>query len=529
MIRKFVIALLFFPLSSLWAQRLLTMPDFSALEQAIPQRTEAIDKILPLAAGGYIAQGSFNVWYEGKRYQDVLKLRANGDTDTAWRFNFSRQNGGFAYVDKVIPTPFGLAISGLFDWVDGVEVDGIAFVSLETGKLLKQPVFQTYGNLPTFLTYDDATGYVYMINRAREMRRFSARTGQADPVWSLAVIWPNSIQPAELVADGKGSIWGSIEVDAFGFKTYTGVRVGIDVVAGELRIQAFNLPGPGGPFVVGDNVYFHKERTNVINAAAGTQWQTNAIPSHVSSKFAYFLTESTGDFIGRVSRAPTNGIGVTDDWGYLVPYAVNQSSVVTPWPSTRDPDNLGVIVSYTSAPNTLKPALMIREDSSGDENPTVVEYYVASVKRYFLTGRKNEQAALDALPLSFTRTGMKFAAKSSRYRDIPELPVCRLYSSPENGGSNSHFYGLGGDCAFLNKLSGLKYEGLDFSVYKPNSTACPGAAPNPVWRMFNNKAATNEGNHRYVVSQATRAKMLALGWLDEGEVFCSGGVTDASN
>jgi hypothetical protein len=528
MIRKCVAALLLFPLGALWAQRLLTMPDFSALEQAIPQRAEAIDKIQPLAGGGYVVQGSFNAWYEGKRYQDVLKLRANGDTDPSWRFNFSRQNAGVAYVDKVIVTPYGLAISGAFDQVDGVAVDGIAFVSLDTGKLLKQPVFQTYGNLPTFLTYDDATGYVYVVNRAHEMRRFSARTGEADPVWRFAVLWPNGLQPNELVADGKGGIWGSSELDPF-IQSYIGMRVGIDAVATQLRIQTFYIPGPGGPFMSGDNVYFNKGRINVLDAGATTQWQTSAIPSLVSGKYAYFLTETTGDFIGRVSRAPTNGIGVTDDWGFLVPYAVNFRSVVTPWPSARDPDNLGVIVNYTSAPNTLKPALMIREDTGADEAPTVVEYYVPSVKRYFITGRKNEQTALDALPLTFIRTGMHFAAKSSRYRDIPELPVCRLYSSPDNGGSNSHFYGIGSDCALLNKLSGLKYEGYDFAVFKPSSTFCPAPAPFPVWRMFNNKSTTNEGNHRYVVSQATRSKMKAQGWLDEGEVFCSPGVTDAAS
>ena len=172
---------------------------------------------------------------------------------------------------------------------------------------------------------------------------------------------------------------------------------------------------------------------------------------------------------------------------------------------------------------------MIREDPVGDEDPTVIEYFVPSLERYFLIGRKNEASALDAMPLAFARTGMKFAAKSSRYREVPEVPVCRLYASPDNGGSNSHFYGLGNDCPTLNKLIGLKYEGVDFSVLKPNTTACPASAPNPVWRLFNNRVATNDGNHRYVVSEATRARMKALGWIDEGEVFCSGSVTDASN
>ena len=106
--------------------------------------------------------------------------------------------------------------------------------------------------------------------------------------------------------------------------------------------------------------------------------------------------------------------------------------------------------------------------------------------------------------------------------------MCRLYAAPEKGGSNSHFYGIGDDCPTLNKLTGLKYEGFDFSVLKPATSGCPATAPNAVTRLFNNKAATNDGNHRYVVSAATKAKMIAQGWIDEGAVFCSTGVTDAA-
>ena len=157
-----------------------------------------------------------------------------------------------------------------------------------------------------------------------------------------------------------------------------------------------------------------------------------------------------------------------------------------------------------------------------------MEYYVPTLKRYFMTGRKNEQATLDASPASFTRTGMSFAAKSSRYRDIAEQPVCRLYAAPEKGGSNSHFYGIGDDCPTLNKLTGLEYEAFDFSVLKPAASGCPATAPNAVTRLFNNKAAANDGNHRYVVSAATKARMIAQGWIDEGAVFCSNSVTDAA-
>jgi hypothetical protein len=199
------------------------------------------------------------------------------------------------------------------------------------------------------------------------------------------------------------------------------------------------------------------------------------------------------------------------------------------WITPGDPGNLAALTRLTVDNQPRHSVFMVRDDQTVEADPIVIEYYVPALKHYFLTGRKNEQAALDALPQSFQRTGMKFTAKSSRYRDIAEQPVCRLYASPEKGMSNSHFYDIGDDCPNLNKMTGLKYEGFDFSVTKPVSGSCSGDAPNAVSRLFNNRAAANDGNHRYVVSSATKAKMLAQGWIDEGAVFCSASVVDALN
>ena len=111
----------------------------------------------------------------------------------------------------------------------------------------------------------------------------------------------------------------------------------------------------------------------------------------------------------------------------------------------------------------------------------------------------------------------------------PATPICRFYSSPEQGGSNTHFYGHDDDCLALNTVSQLRFEGYDFAARVPAESGCPVSAPLAVTRLYNNKAPSNESNHRYVVSAATKAKMLALGWLDEGAVFCASTATDASN
>ena len=81
-------------------------------------------------------------------------------------------------------------------------------------------------------------------------------------------------------------------------------------------------------------------------------------------------------------------------------------------------------------------------------------------------------------------------------------------------------------------MNGLVNEGYDFAAQSPVTTntqrnSCPSNAPTPVYRMFNNLSASNNANHRYVVSQARVDEMKARGWMDEGVVFCATLATDS--
>ena len=109
------------------------------------------------------------------------------------------------------------------------------------------------------------------------------------------------------------------------------------------------------------------------------------------------------------------------------------------------------------------------------------------------------------------------------------LPICRFYAPPDRGGSNTHFYGRRTDCQFLNTFSAVVNEGYDFAALMPAALTglCPLNAPMPVYRMFNNVAASNSGNHRYVVSLARIDEMKARGWLDERIAFCATFATDS--
>ena len=78
-------------------------------------------------------------------------------------------------------------------------------------------------------------------------------------------------------------------------------------------------------------------------------------------------------------------------------------------------------------------------------------------------------------------------------------------------------------------MSGVVNEGYDFAAPVPAALTgpCPVNAATPVYRMFNNQSASNNSNHRYVVSQTRVDEMKARGWVDEGIAFCATTATDS--
>ena len=536
------------------AQRVLTTPDFTAFKVRDGKGEPYFSSILQVPDGGLILAGRFEVWYEGTRFRDLMRLRPNGEPDTSWRVDISYREP-FSGVYGAVLTPTGVFIRGYYATkVNGVATGPWPYISLADGRLINPPAPSAasysiaYDNgdgstslsLTEVSTYDSATGHVYVaLNPNRwVIRRISAVTGELDPVWGYRVSTGYWIG----VADSLGGLWNGSCESSFMITTCGLGRIPLgrststlerpDFVRPQL---SFAMPRPGRPadgkvLTTGRHAYALQRRFGA-DGVADPIWVTASQPWYIGPKYAYFPTTPRTTFESTpvpatLKRALLSGTGEPEAWTFTLPLDFSVSfdyygsgSGIVSWPTPGDSDNIAVFAGT---------AFVVKDDLMPEEPLNVVEYFVPGLKHYFMTGRKSEQVTLDALPASFTRTGMSFAAKSSRYRDIAEQPVCRLYAAPEMGGSNSHFYGIGGDCPTLNKLTGLKYEGYDFSVLKPATSGCPATAPNAVTRLFNNKAATNDGNHRYVVSAATKAKMIAQGWIDEGAVFCSTGVTDAA-
>jgi hypothetical protein len=158
--------------------------------------------------------------------------------------------------------------------------------------------------------------------------------------------------------------------------------------------------------------------------------------------------------------------------------------------------------------------------------PTVavaVEFYNAALNHYFLTHVASEIALLDAGTTikGWVRTGQSFNVYLTA--TAGSSPVCRFYIPPDKG--DSHFYGRGtSECEATGTANPtfINEDPQFFRIALPTAGTCPAGTRN-VHRAFSNRA---DANHRYMVDSAIRDRMVASGWLAEGDgpnlvVMCS--------
>jgi len=187
--------------------------------------------------------------------------------------------------------------------------------------------------------------------------------------------------------------------------------------------------------------------------------------------------------------------------------------------------------AYGHNPGVAVPGRQVNGSFQVDTASAVVEYYSEQLDHYFITAWPDEIAALDA-GVAFKRTGERFKAWL-RASDAPAsaVPVCRFYAS----GPNSHFYTANpGECAYLKSLQqkqasdaaakglpfqGWQFEAIAFYAVAPQNGACP-AGTQPVWLAYNDRAAQDDSNHRFMATEAVRSAMR-MSWTDEGLAFCS--------
>jgi len=154
----------------------------------------------------------------------------------------------------------------------------------------------------------------------------------------------------------------------------------------------------------------------------------------------------------------------------------------------------------------------------------VVEFYTASSKKYFMTGRPDEVALLDRYPAIWARTGLRTATLRT---DAPlGAPMCRYWAN-DGASINSHFYStIPSDCALIKAQPWAIDEGIAMRAQSliQISTLLPPTPPpycpddtTKVVRLFNQTTI----NHRYLTESQLAKMTLSPDWKVDGAVYCA--------
>lgn len=152
-----------------------------------------------------------------------------------------------------------------------------------------------------------------------------------------------------------------------------------------------------------------------------------------------------------------------------------------------------------------------------------VEFYHPALNHYFMTADVNEATGIDngAAGAGWVRTGQKFKVWASVAQGPANASsVCRFYGTPGIG-PNSHFYTAdANECSAVKKDPGWFYEGIAYASVLPTGGSCASGLL-PVYRVYNNRAAFNDSNHRFTTDPSVYQQMINTGWVAEGVAMCA--------
>ena len=151
---------------------------------------------------------------------------------------------------------------------------------------------------------------------------------------------------------------------------------------------------------------------------------------------------------------------------------------------------------------------------SQETRGVAIEYYHRGMDHYFVTTSTQEIAALDASHSSgWVRTGESFIAYGP---DFGEAGVCRFWSGQTFAPLSTHYFAASEpECKLIKQNPKWSYEGEVFAVAKPMFGFACSAQTMPIYRLYNDGKG-GAPNHRHTTSFATRADMIAQGWVPAG-------------
>lgn len=155
-----------------------------------------------------------------------------------------------------------------------------------------------------------------------------------------------------------------------------------------------------------------------------------------------------------------------------------------------------------------------RLDPVPAQKVAAIEYHHAIFDHYFVTAIQDEITKLDnGVFAGWSRTGSSFNVYAGEH--VGAIPVCRFFST-SFAPKSSHFYTpFAGECATVQRNPDWLFEARVFTIAVPDGNGTCPAATQPVYRLYNNGMGAAP-NHRYTTSLATRAQMIAQGWIPEG-------------
>ncbi len=494
---------------------------------------------------GYVIGGNFLYWFDGKLYRNLMRVDTAFRPDPTWTPQIDGTVAALALDAQGRLIVGSNSASGREAKLARFNVDGT--VDANWHPVAVGSVYKILPSVDGMLFVGGAFSAIDGAARG-SLARFRV-DGTLDRDWASQLSWPVLSSPTggqfgrdgiynilDAGADGVYFVWedGFMNGSDAGFVRLS--REGVGAVLPVPRGAGFGMrdPATGIIYGIGDawDLTSGAERGTALirllppNMTVDRTWTTLASEhGRQFAGFAYqtnehiYVCRGQNVWLGIELRRFDKVTGKEDlSWRSDETYLCNAASF------ERSVDATTVLGAQYYG------ALARFSTTARNEPRTVVEYYSRTAKRFFMTGRPNEIALLDAQPATFARTGMQFSAETATVwsSDATRMPICRFYAPPEAGGSNTHFYGRDSDCTMLKRFPTLRYEGYDFRAGLPDSSgACSPVLPRPVYRLFNQATVDNNGNHRYVVSDTRRTEMIAAGWVDEGVAFCTASVADS--
>jgi hypothetical protein len=482
-------------------------------------------KVLPLNDGGFLLSGRFSVWYEGIEFRNFVHLLPTGLPDFATRM-LPDLAGDLAEISR------NAANGELLLYAVSSTNDSVATFYLwpsdgKSGRAITVPMKNDEYLYSAAIGDDEWIYYVVSsASRKTEVRRVNRVDAVVDMSWRVEPksesLENGKVYVSRMRIDSRGGLWLKFSPSSTlgGCPSVEWARYAIS----STDKSPLTVPDAGCSYfdiVLSTNHAYVGTRRYALgeDLVEDKKWKPDAPGYFADDRYAYFF-ENVRDATPpklRITRASTSGNGTRElHWSRSATGLFDPTN----WFTMQD-GRIANLGSVLHADESYSRAVFadVAPDDSARATPTVVEYYLPAANRYFITSRAAEKALLDGLPQAFRRTGMQFTASSAAFIDTQAQPVCRFYASPERGGSNTHFYGVGDDCKVVNALQPIAYEGYDFAINLLVDGMCPLSHNVAIFRFFN--SAAGEANHRYVIDETTKTHMSSLGWRNEGVVFCA--------